>query len=156
MRLPVILALAASLAGCASSSQVASRELFVGLGAQRPAARAEIPAAEAGAFLQRAVAVLQDEGLRIAARSATQIVTAPRELDLRFGVRAARVRELTMVHVSGATVRVEIVRAVRDPASARWLLSLDPDLTEETTTREARLLRAMLPGPRSRVEVSLR
>lgn len=156
MRLPVIAALVAS-AGCASTvtTQVTARDLLVGLEEDRPAARAALTE-PAGAFLARAAVVLQEEGLRIAARTPTQIVTTPRDVDFRCGVRACRARELTMVHVSGETARVEIVRAVRDPSSTRWKLALDEEMTVETTTREARLLQAMLARPRTRIEISLR
>lgn len=156
MRLAVMSALAALSIGCAPTARQAARELVRGVEAERPAARAEIPDGEAASFLQRAVTVLQAEGLRVAARSPTQLVTAPRELEGRCGVAACRVRELAMVHVSGSVVRLQIVRAVRSSSSGYWQMALDAAAADETASREARLLQAMLGRARARVEVSLR
>jgi hypothetical protein len=147
-------ALAAISVGCASPRQEATRELVSGFEAERPAARAEIREGEAPAFLARAVGVLQAEGLRIAARTPTQVVTAPREVEARCGVSACRARELAMVHVSGRSVRLELVRAVRGPSDPRWQMALDPDAATETAAREARLLQAMIG--RSGARLSLR
>jgi hypothetical protein len=147
MRLLVMAALAASIAACAPARQSAARDLVVGFETERPVARAEIRDGEAGPFLYRAAAVLEREGLRIAARTPMQIVTAPRDSDFRCGLRTCRARELAMVHVSGRSVRVEILRAVRGPADPRWQMALNPDAVEETLGREARLLQAMLGRP---------
>jgi hypothetical protein len=149
-------ALAASIVACAPARQSVARDLVVGFESERPAARAEIREGETGPFLERAAAVLLAEGLRIAARTPTQIVTEPRESDFRCGVSACRARELAMVHVSGRSVRVEIVRAVRRPADPRWQMTLDPDAAEATAGREARLLQAMLGRNSGRVAVSIR
>jgi hypothetical protein len=156
MRLAVMSALAALSIGCAPAARQAARDLVRGVEAERPAARAEIPDGEAASFLQRAVTVLQAEGLRVAARSPTQLVTAPREVEGRCGVAACRVRELAMVHVSGSVVRLQIVRAVRSASNGYWQMSLDAAAADETASREARLLQAMLGRARARVEVSLR
>lgn len=156
MRLTVTSALATLAIGCAPATRQAARELVRGAEVERPAARAEIPEGEAGAFLQRAAVVLQAEGLRVAARSPTQLVTAPREVEGRCGVAACRVRELAMVHVSGRRVRLQLVRAVRTTSDGRWEMALDDDAADETASREARLLQAMLGGARARVEISLR
>lgn len=156
MRLTVTCALAVVTIGCAPAGRQAARELVRGVEAERPAARAEIREGEVAPFLQRAVTVLQAEGLRIAARSATQVVTAPRELEGRCGPSACRVRELAMVHVSGTVVRLQLVRAVRTASDGLWEMSLDGDAADETAAREARLLQAMLGHPRARVEISLR
>lgn len=142
--------------GCAPANRQAARDLVRGFESERPAARAELSDGEVGAFLQRAVAVLQAEGLRIAARTPTQLVTAPRELDGRCGVAPCRVRELAMVHVSGRSVRLQLVRAVRSPSGGYWQMALDDLAADETAGREARLLQAMLGRARARVEVSLR
>jgi len=155
MRLAVTLTLVALGIGCAPAARQAARELVRGVEAERPAARAQIAEGEAAAFLQRAVGVLKAEGLRVAARTDTQIVTAPRELEARCGAAACRVRELAMVHVSGCVVRLQLVRAVRSSSDGIWEMALDPDAADETASREARLLRAML-RPRARVEISLR
>ena len=142
--------------GCAPASRQAARDLVRGVEAERPAARAEIAEEEVPAFLQRAVTVLQAEGLRVAARSPTQVVTAPREVEARCGVAACRVRELAMVHVSGRSVRLQLVRAVRSGSGGYWQMALDEEAADETASREARLLQAMLGRPRARIEISLR
>jgi hypothetical protein len=156
MRLLVMAAFAASIVGCAPARQSAARDLVVGFESERPAARAEIRDGEAEPFLHRAAAVLEREGLRIAARTPTQLVTAPRESDFRCGVSACRARELAMVHVSGRSVRLEIVRAVRRPSDPRWQMALDPEAADETAGREARLLQAALGRSPGRIEISQR
>lgn len=156
MRLPVTIALASLVAACASTRQDAARELLGAPQSERPATRAQIPEGEMSAFLRRAVLVLNAEGHRVAARSPTQIVTTPREVDALCGSLACRAREVAMIHVSGRTVRLQLVRAVWSAAEGAWRMGLYPDDEAETALREIHLLQAMIGGDRGRVAVSLR
>src|SRR5512133_403785 len=156
MRLLVMAAAAASIVACAPARQLSARDLVVGFEVERPAARADLREGEESRFLERAVGVLHEEGHRIAARSPIQVVTAPRVTDFRCGAATCRAQEVTMVHLSGLKARVEIVRAVRTPASTTWQMELDDAQVVETAAREARLLQAMLGNPRRRVELSQR
>jgi hypothetical protein len=152
------LALAAllfSLAACASTrSSFSQRELVTGFEDGRPATRAEVDPREAAAFLERAVAVLEAEGHKVAARTDRQVVTAPRETETRCGGIGCRARDILAVYLSGNVARVEIVRAVRSRADPRWQVARDDDTERMLLKREAALLREML-GP-EKVELSLR
>jgi hypothetical protein len=156
MRLSVTLALASLVAACAPLRQEVALDLSRNAKAERRATRAELPPGELGAFLRRAAMVLAGEGHRIVARTATQIVTAPREEEVACGSIACRFREVAMINVSGRTVRLQLIRAVRAPSDERWRMELAPDDEVDTAEREVRLLQAMLGPERDRVEVSLR
>lgn len=143
--LTVTLALAVATGCAAVPRRGASGARDAGLAI--PPARGDFTPGESERVLRSAVAVLREEGLRIASCASTRIETAPREFDVPCGSSRCLGRESLVVRIGHYRARVDLTRVVWNGGTRTWDPLLGIAGVEDAALHEQRILRSILDLP---------